>query len=95
MMSSLYRELPFSGSYTALITPFKEDGSLDEARFEALVEWQIEQGTDGLVPVGTTGTAAVWVEPSIEHGHSAGLNARHSAGGVRSARLRCQGARGS
>ena len=61
-MSSLYPDLPFSGSYTALITPFKDDGSLDEARFEALVEWQIEQGTDGLVPVGTTGES-----PTLSH----------------------------
>ena len=61
-MSSLYPDLPFSGSYTALITPFKDDGSLDEARFEALVDWQIEQGTDGLVPVGTTGES-----PTISH----------------------------
>lgn len=61
-MSSLYPDLPFSGSYTALITPFKDDGSLDEARFEALVDWQIEQGTDGLVPVGTTGES-----PTLSH----------------------------
>ena len=61
-MSSLYPDLPFAGSYTALITPFKDDGSLDEARFEALVDWQIEQGTDGLVPVGTTGES-----PTLSH----------------------------
>jgi 4-hydroxy-tetrahydrodipicolinate synthase len=61
-MSSLYPDLPFSGSYTALVTPFKDDGSLDEARFEALVDWQIEQGTDGLVPVGTTGES-----PTLSH----------------------------
>ena len=61
-MSSLYPDLPFSGSYTALVTPFKDDGSLDEERFEALVDWQIEQGTDGLVPVGTTGES-----PTLSH----------------------------
>ena len=61
-MSSLYPDLPFSGSYTALVTPFKDDGSLDEARFEAFVDWQIEQGTDGLVPVGTTGES-----PTLSH----------------------------
>ena len=54
-MPSLYPHLPFSGSYTALITPFGADGSLDEKAFRALVNWQIEQGTDGFVPVGTTG----------------------------------------
>ena len=46
-MPSLYPHLPFSGSYTALITPFGADGSLDEKAFRALVNWQIEQGTDG------------------------------------------------
>lgn len=44
----------FQGIYTALITPFK-DGKLDEASFEALVEWQIAEGVHGLVPCGTTG----------------------------------------
>src|SRR6056300_1915908 len=61
-MTSLYPDLPFSGSYTALITPFKEDGSLDEAKFEALVDWQIEEGSHGLVPVGTTGES-----PTLSH----------------------------
>ena len=54
-MSDLYPDLPFSGSYTALVTPFTSSGALDEAAFEKLVDWQIEQGTHGLVPVGTTG----------------------------------------
>ena len=44
----------FKGSFTALITPFK-DGKVDETAFERLVEWQIAEGTHGLVPVGTTG----------------------------------------
>src|SRR4051794_29086192 len=44
----------FRGSFTALVTPFK-NGSLDEAAFRALVSWQIAEGTHGLVPVGTTG----------------------------------------
>ena len=43
----------FSGSITALVTPFKS-GALDEDAFRALVEWQIENGTHGFVPVGTT-----------------------------------------
>ena len=37
----------FKGSYTALVTPFR-DGTLDEEAFSALVEWQIACGTDGL-----------------------------------------------
>ena len=44
-MSDLYPDLPFSGSYTALVTPFTSSGALDEAAFEKLVDWQIEQGT--------------------------------------------------
>ena len=51
----------FRGSFTALVTPFK-DGSLDEAAFRSLVNWQIEEGTQGLVPVGTTGES-----PTVSH----------------------------
>ena len=51
----------FAGSYTALITPFA-DGKVDEAAFRKLVDWQIESGTNGLVPVGTTGES-----PTLSH----------------------------
>src|SRR4030088_2191974 len=51
----------FRGSFTALVTPFK-DGALDEAAFRGLVSWQIEQGSHGLVPVGTTGES-----PTLSH----------------------------
>jgi 4-hydroxy-tetrahydrodipicolinate synthase len=51
----------FRGSYTALVTPFK-NGSLDEAGFRALVNWQIQEGVHGLVPVGTTGES-----PTLNH----------------------------
>ena len=44
----------FRGSFTALVTPFK-NGSVDEKAFRELVDWQIAEGTKGLVPVGTTG----------------------------------------
>jgi len=44
----------FSGTLVALVTPFR-DGQVDYAAIERLVEWHVEQGTDGLVPVGTTG----------------------------------------
>ena len=44
----------FRGSITALITPFKDD-AVDEAALRKLVDWQISEGTHGLVPVGTTG----------------------------------------
>ncbi len=45
------------GAFTALITPFTADGSLDEDAFRRLVRWQILAGIDGLVPCGTTGEA--------------------------------------
>ncbi len=44
----------FSGSIVALLTPFK-NGKVDEKAFQSFVDWQINQGTNGLVPVGTTG----------------------------------------
>ena len=47
----------FRGAFTALITPFK-DGKVDEEAFRELIETQIEQGIDGLVPCGTTGESA-------------------------------------
>ncbi|HSE49078.1 MAG TPA: 4-hydroxy-tetrahydrodipicolinate synthase [Terriglobales bacterium] len=43
------------GCGTALVTPFKTDGSIDEAALRALVKWQVESGIDFLVPCGTTG----------------------------------------
>ncbi len=52
---------PFQGSITALITPFK-DGKVDATAFQKLVEWQIDQGTHGLVPCGTTGES-----PTLTH----------------------------
>ncbi|MEE3101456.1 MAG: 4-hydroxy-tetrahydrodipicolinate synthase, partial [Pseudomonadota bacterium] len=51
----------FKGSITALVTPFK-DGRLDEAALKKLVDWQIAEGSDGLVPVGTTGES-----PTLTH----------------------------
>jgi len=51
----------FRGSFTALITPFR-GGSVDEEAFRRLVEWQIAEGTHGLVPVGTTGES-----PTLSH----------------------------
>jgi 4-hydroxy-tetrahydrodipicolinate synthase len=51
----------FRGSFTALVTPFK-NGSLDEKAFRDLVDWQIAEGTSGLVPVGTTGES-----PTLSH----------------------------
>ena len=51
----------FRGSMTALVTPFK-DGAVDEEALRAQINWQIENGTTGLVPVGTTGES-----PTLTH----------------------------
>jgi 4-hydroxy-tetrahydrodipicolinate synthase len=51
----------FRGSFTALVTPFK-NGSLDEKAYRDIVNWQIQEGTNGLVPVGTTGES-----PTLSH----------------------------
>ena len=45
----------FEGSFVALVTPFKDDESLDEAKLKELIEFQIDGGTHGIVPCGTTG----------------------------------------
>ena len=47
----------FTGTYTAIVTPFK-NGKIDEAAFERLVEFQIKGGVDGIVPAGTTGESS-------------------------------------
>jgi 4-hydroxy-tetrahydrodipicolinate synthase len=51
----------FKGSFTALLTPFR-DGKVDEKAFQAFVEWQIREGSHGLVPCGTTGES-----PTLSH----------------------------
>jgi 4-hydroxy-tetrahydrodipicolinate synthase len=51
----------FRGSFTALVTPFA-NGALDEVKFREHVSWQIAEGTNGLVPVGTTGES-----PTLSH----------------------------
>ena len=53
--------MKFKGSFPALITPFK-NGGIDEDAFQSFVNWQIEQGSHGLVPVGTTGES-----PTLNH----------------------------
>jgi 4-hydroxy-tetrahydrodipicolinate synthase len=46
------------GSVVALVTPMRDDGKVDERALRRLVEWHVEQGTDGIVSVGTTGESA-------------------------------------
>src|SRR3954453_23049623 len=52
----------FKGSFVALITPMRDDGALDQEAFRHFVDWQIGQGTEGIVPVGTTGES-----PTLDH----------------------------
>jgi 4-hydroxy-tetrahydrodipicolinate synthase len=52
----------FKGSLVALITPMREDGSVDEKAYAEFVDWQIKEGTHGVVPVGTTGES-----PTLSH----------------------------
>ena len=72
-------KLPLEGSLVALATPFR-DGAVDEKAYRALCEWQLANGTDGLVPCGTTGEAVTLstveqlalVEIAVEVAHAAG-----------------------
>jgi len=52
----------FKGSLVALITPMRTDGTVDEKKLESFVDWQIREGTHGVVPVGTTGES-----PTLSH----------------------------
>jgi 4-hydroxy-tetrahydrodipicolinate synthase len=54
--------MQFRGCGTALVTPFRQDGSIDEAALRNLVAWQVESGIDFLVPCGTTGET-----PTLSH----------------------------
>jgi 4-hydroxy-tetrahydrodipicolinate synthase len=61
MSANMAAKTNFRGSFTALVTPFKGD-AVDQGAFRDLVEWQIGEGTNGLVPVGTTGES-----PTLSH----------------------------
>ena len=67
----------FTGTYTAIVTPFK-DGKVDEPALERLIRRQIQGGVDGIVPVGTTGES-----PTLsydEHIHVIELAVKYAAG---------------
>ncbi len=67
----------FKGTFTAIVTPFKE-GKVDEAAFRRLIDFQIEGGVEGIVPVGTTGES-----PTLdldEHLRVIQLGVEHAAG---------------
>jgi 4-hydroxy-tetrahydrodipicolinate synthase len=69
----------FSGSIPALVTPFR-DGGFDEAAFRAFVDWQIAEGSTGLVPCGTTGESATM--SIAEHDRVVAVCVEQSAGRV-------------
>lgn len=56
----------FKGSFVAIVTPFK-NGKIDEKKFKQLIEFQIENGTDGIVPAGCTGEAATLTHEEQKH----------------------------
>ena len=66
----------FKGTYTAIVTPFRND-KVDEPAFRKLIDFQIENGVSGIVPTGTTGEAATLdyqehlrvIELAIEQAH--------------------------
>ena len=60
--------LEIRGCGTALVTPFRKDGSVDEAALRKLVQFQLREGIDFLVPCGTTGET-----PTLEHGEYLGV----------------------
>src|SRR4051812_30512613 len=74
------RSIMFTGTYTAIVTPFK-NGKIDEAAFARLIKDQIKGGVDGIVPVGTTGES-----PTVnyeEHVHIIALAVRFAAGKIK------------
>lgn len=58
----------FQGSYVALVTPFHEDGSVNYEKLKELCNWHVENGTDGLVVLGTTGESS-----TTEHAEDAAI----------------------
>lgn len=70
----------FEGSLVALVTPMGADGAVDFACLRRLVDWHVEQGTDGLVIAGTTGESATLARD--EHLEVVDVAARHAAGRI-------------
>src|SRR4051794_4933362 len=69
-----------TGSLVAIVTPMREDGSLDLPRFRQLIDWHVAEGTDGIVVVGTTGES-----PTVdfdEHKELIRIAVEHSRGRI-------------
>ena len=70
----------FTGTYTAIVTPFKQ-GKIDETALQRLIQAQIQAGVDGIVPVGTTGES-----PTVdydEHIHIIALSVKFARGRIK------------
>lgn len=65
----------FEGTFTAIITPFREDGSVDEEALKKLIDYNIENGVSGIVPCGTTGESPTL--SNAEHGRVIELTIEH------------------
>lgn len=72
--------MQFTGTYTAIVTPFRH-GKIDEAALERLIKSQIRSGVDGIVPVGTTGESATL--DYEEHVHVIALSVKFAAGKIK------------
>lgn len=68
------------GSLVAIVTPMRADGSVDEAAYNRLIDWHVEQGTNAIVAVGTTGESATLDER--EHCEAIALAVRQAAGRI-------------
>ncbi len=69
-----------TGSLVAIVTPMKDDGAIDLARFRSLIDWHVAEGTDGIVVVGTTGES-----PTVnfdEHKELIRVAVEHSKGRI-------------
>ena len=69
-----------NGSLVAIVTPMRADGSVDEAAYSRLIDWHVEQGTNAIVAVGTTGESATLDER--EHCEAIALAVRQAAGRI-------------
>ncbi|AZY49944.1 4-hydroxy-tetrahydrodipicolinate synthase [Bordetella avium] len=73
-------DITFNGSLVALVTPMQPDGSLDYPAYRALIDWHVQQGTNALVVVGTTGES-----PTVsmdEHAELIRVAVEHAAGRI-------------
>ncbi|MCJ9713080.1 4-hydroxy-tetrahydrodipicolinate synthase, partial [Bordetella hinzii] len=73
-------DITFKGSMVALVTPMQPDGSLDYTAYRALIDWHVQEGTNALVVVGTTGES-----PTVsmeEHAELIRVAVEHAAGRI-------------